>query len=343
VITITDPAITISGSSSHRVASRGCRSCSLKVARMAVVGIATAGVGARTAAPDERWVEVRSPQFIVRSDAGEKAASRTARQFLMFRAALAELWWWGRVDAATPLLVYAARNEASLRALVPFLPERTGGTLLSLGEQHVVLFRIDLPVPRPDEGSPFQVLYHEYGHFVLDRGFDDLPPWIHEGLAEYLSGSLVEDDEMEIGRPIPSHRRLLRERGLMPVAELLAVSRSSPDLVEQDRTRLFYAESWALVHCLMQSGRGEASRLSRYLVRRRDGAAAEEAARELGDAAALQRELEGYVRGRIPSRGLSLRLPRAEEPSVPRLLDPAEVAAARAQLQRAAARTGLAH
>lgn len=295
------------------------------------------------AAAADSWVEVQSPHVVVRSNAGEKVASRTARQFEVFRVALAELWPWARVDPGVPLLVYAARDEASLRDLVPSLPERTGGTFLSLGGQHVVVLRTDLPVPRAGEGSPFQVLYHEYAHFVLDLSFADLRPWIHEGVAEFLSGTLVDDDGIEIGRPIPSHRRLLRERRLMPVAELLAVSRASPDLLEEERARLFYAESWALVHCLMQSRRGETSRLSRYLERRKDGVAAEEAARELGDPRALQRELEGYVRGRILSRRLALRLPRDEQPSVPRPLDPTEVQAARAELRRAAALIGRAH
>jgi len=199
-----------------------------------------------------------------------------------------------------------------------------------------VVLRTDLPVPRPDEGSPFHVLYHEYAHFVLDQSFEDLPPWVHEGIAEFVSASLVEDDGIEIGRPIPSHRRLLRDRRLMPLVELFAVSRSSAEYDDGERAQLFYAESWALVHCLMQAGKGETSRLSRYLARRREGVAAEDAERELGDPKALQRELEGYVRGRILSRRIDLRLPRAEEVTVARPVDAAELAAARAQLRRAA-------
>jgi len=295
--------------------------------------------GTRLASDEaERWVEVQSPHFVVRSDAGEKVALRTARQFEVFRAALCELWPWADVDPTVPLVVYAARNEASLRELVPSLPERAGGTFLSLGDQHVVVLRTDLPVPRPGEGSPFNVLYHEYAHFVLDQGFEDLPPWIHEGVAEFLSGTLVEDDGIEVGRPIPAHRRLLRETRLMPIVDLFAVSPSSPDLVEEGRARLFYAESWALVHCLMQSRRGEKSRLSAYLDRRREGVAAEAAARELGDPKALLRELEGYVRGRILSRRISMHLASAEAVPVSRPLDPGEIAAAREELRRAAER-----
>jgi len=71
----------------------------------------------------------------------------------------------------------------------------------------------------------------------------------------------------------------------------------------------------------MQSKQGETSRLSRYLDRLRRGVAADEAARELGDPGALQRELEGYIRGRVLSRRIPMHLTQADEPSDPRLLD----------------------
>jgi len=288
-------------------------------------------------AAESRWVEVTSPHFVVRSDAGDKVASRVARQFEVFRAALRELWPWADVDPPAPLLVYAARNEATLRGLLPSLPERTSGVFLSRGDRHVIALRTDLPVPRAGEGSPFHVLYHEYTHFVLDQGFPDLPAWLHEGLAEYLSASLVEDDGIEIGRSIPWHRLLLHEGRLMPLEELLAISRSSPAYDEGDRADLFYAESWALVHFLMQPERENTRGLSAYLERRRDGLGDDETTRELfGGAASLQRGLEGYVRGRFISRRLSIRLSAADEPSSPRALGPAETAAARAEVLIAA-------
>src|SRR5262245_50049064 len=66
-----------------------------------------------------RWVEVRSPHFTVYSDAGEKEAGRVARQFERFQVALATVWPKARLDPGIPILVFAARNESSLKELLP--------------------------------------------------------------------------------------------------------------------------------------------------------------------------------------------------------------------------------
>jgi len=306
-------------------------------ARVVLAAVALS-VGVRLDADPDRWVEVRSAHFTVRSDAGGAAAARVARRFESFRAALRQLWPWARVDPAEPIAVYAARSEASLRELLPsFWDETPGGrpagVFLSRGGRSIVVLRTDVPVPRPGEGSPFHVLYHEYTHLVLDLNFESLPPWLHEGLAEFLGATMIEGDGIEIGRPIPSHLLLLRERRLMPTADLLGVSRSSPGYSEGDRASLFYAQSWALVHCLMEAWPEGGGRIGEYLELRRDGVDDDEASRRvLGDPRELHRTLEGYVRGRIHHRRLSVRLRTADEPSAARVLSPPEVLATRGEL-----------
>jgi len=295
------------------------------------------------AAPD-RWIEIRSAHFTVLSDADEATAAGVARQFERFRAALRQLWPWARVDPGAPIVVYAARSEASLRELLPWLWEesdgaRPRGIFLSRGDRSYVALRTDLPVPRSGEGSPFHVLYHEYTHLVLDLNFDDLPLWLHEGLAEFLGATFIDDDGVELGRPIPAHVLLLREHRLMPTAELLQVPRDSAEYAGEGAD-LFYAQSWALVHSLMEGGPDEGGRLGEYLKLRRDGRGDTKAARRvLGDASELHRALEGHVRERIQSRRLSLRLEAADGPSAARALSPSEELMARGELLLAAEKT----
>jgi hypothetical protein len=65
-----------------------------------------------------------------------------------------------------------------------------------------------------------------------------VPTWLSEGLAEYYSGYRLDADGKGaiIGRPLAHHVFLLRER-YMPLAELIAVDRSSPLYMTLIRSR----------------------------------------------------------------------------------------------------------
>jgi len=75
--------------------------------------------------------------------------------------------------------------------------------------------------------------------------------WIREGLAEYYGSieseryAIGEDRTLQIGYPIYSHAKQLRDRSFIPVDKLFSMTDDSP---------VFVAESWALVHMLLNNG-----------------------------------------------------------------------------------------
>lgn len=289
-----------------------------------------------------RWVEVRTSHFTVLSDAGEKEAARIARQFERFRNALHVLWPWARMDSGAPILVYAARDEGTLKTLLPQFWEKKGNLhpagvfQRGLGRSYVAL-RTDLAEPRLDEGNPFQVLYHEYVHHVLDLNFDRLPAWFNEGLAEFFGATLVRPDGIVMGRPIAPHVRRLREHTL-PLAALVRIDHASPEYNEQDRASLFYAESWGLIHYLVFDEKvAESRKVSEFLKLRAQGVDDGEATRRvLGDLAELERAFDSYLHHPVfLYRLLKVDLETADQPSKGRELPPSEVAAARGELMLA--------
>src|SRR5215510_9031206 len=89
----------------------------LRVALLFASGVLSGPITGEAGGP--RWVEVRSPHFTVYSDAGEKEAGRVARQFERFQVALGTVLPKARLDPGIPILVFAARNEGSLKELLP--------------------------------------------------------------------------------------------------------------------------------------------------------------------------------------------------------------------------------
>src|SRR5215467_5280696 len=65
------------------------------------------------------WIEVRSPNFIVVTDANEQAGRRTAHQFEMIRAVFRDYFRQKDTSAEQPITIIAMKDEGALKALLP--------------------------------------------------------------------------------------------------------------------------------------------------------------------------------------------------------------------------------
>src|SRR5215469_258273 len=65
------------------------------------------------------WVELRSPNFIVFTNAGERQARQTAHQFEMIRAVFREYFGQKQESDEQPVIILAAKDENTLKGLIP--------------------------------------------------------------------------------------------------------------------------------------------------------------------------------------------------------------------------------
>jgi Protein of unknown function (DUF1570) len=206
---------------------------------------------APTAGAKDVWVEVRSSNFTVISNAGEKEARKVADQFEQFREMFHSVFPKLRVDLGKPLIIFAAKNEDSLRGLIPVYWEQKGrahpsGLYVAGEDRHYVVLQTDVQTE-----NPYQVVYHEYTHAIINLNFRGLPVWLNEGLAEYFGNSTIHDKYVEIGKVPAVHLRTLQEGRLIPIETLFEADEHSPLYNEQNHASMFYAESWVIVHYLM--------------------------------------------------------------------------------------------
>jgi tetratricopeptide (TPR) repeat protein len=250
-----------------------------------------------------RWIEVRSAHFTVYSDGGVKPASQVARQFEQIRELFHRMWPWARVDPALPIVILAARDESSLKTLLPEYWERKGGVhpagIFVRGEdRHYIALRTDLGEAFDSlEENPYHLVYHEYSHLILDLNFGRLPPWINEGLAEFYGATIIGRDLIRQGKPLRHHIYLLRERVHLPLEKLLTVDYRSPEYNEENRVTIFYAQSWALVHYFLLGDKGAHwQQFASYANLLLKNVPESEARPALGDVRKLGEALESYVR-----------------------------------------------
>jgi tetratricopeptide (TPR) repeat protein len=259
----------------------------------------------------ENWVEVRSPHFVVVTNSNEKQARRVADQFERMRSVFHRIFPKLQIDPGTPIIVLAVKDEKDFRALEPaaYLAKgqlKLAGLFLRGADKNYVLLRLDA------EGDhPYAVVYHEYTHLLLTNA-TWMPLWLNEGLAEFYQNTDIHEKDVALGQPSPENLHLLRENRPLPVATLFAVDHTSPYYHEENKGSIFYAESWALTHYLVQKDfHDKTNHLADYsqlLAQNVDAVTA--ATRVFGDLKQLQSALEGYVRqGSFPY----LKIPGATE------------------------------
>ncbi|HET6897234.1 MAG TPA: tetratricopeptide repeat protein, partial [Vicinamibacteria bacterium] len=294
-------------------------------------------------AAERPWVEARSPRFTVITNGSEGDARATVRQFEQVYAVFKTAGAKTPQDSGKPFTIIAARDEATMKRLLPAFWERKGATrpggiFHDDPAQVFVVVRVD---EGPSDTWSHSIVFHEYVHFLVERQLDYLPLWLNEGLAEYYGTCSVEKERVLVGRAAPWNLRLLQERAPLPIETLLAADAASPLYNEQDRSSIFYGQSWALVHYLMNGDRGaQIPRLAAYLDRLDKGLDSVEAGRQaFGDLKAFERQLASYVRGfQFFMRPVPTPNVPAEKTFETRPVPPAEVLAVLAMLHAVSGR-----
>jgi len=248
--------------------------------------------------PNQGWIEVRTPHFVVSSNAGEKEARRVADQFEQIRALFHTAFPNLRVDPAEPVLILAAKNENTMKMLLPEEWEVKGHVhpagLYQQGEdKHYVILQLDSAGE-----NPYHALYHEYTHTLLHLNFAALPLWLDEGLAEFYGNSRLGEKESQVGRIDQAHLYILGQNKPLPIETLLNVAQGSPYYSEANRASVFYAESWALVHYLMLDPEAQQRQLLKSFLAAWDksGNQMEAAQQVFGDLKHFEQVIEGYSR-----------------------------------------------
>ncbi len=277
-------------------------------------------------AREKPWIEVRSPNFIVVSNAGDKEARKAALQFEQIRAVFRQSLQVAKTYPTPMLTVLAVKTEDSMRELLPeyWAKGHSHPAGLLVGRVHQFYAAVNLEA---HGANPYEAVYHEYYHLLTTPYFSDLPVWISEGLAEYYGHTEIDNKRVVMGQADPVLLMCLKTQPLIPLDILLRADRLSPYYNEQNKSSIFSAESWALTHYLVIGDRGvHQPMLVSYLQALDHGKTQQEAANEaFGDLKKLQAALHEYVsQSRFFVMNLAVTLNVDENALVARALSDAE-------------------
>ena len=245
------------------------------------------------------WFSVKSKNFTLIGDAGEKDIRKVGVKLEQFRETVKLLFPKANLERQIPTLVFVFDSDESFK---PFKP-RYNGKIQDLVAGYFVEGRdsVYIALSKEERGiDPYQIIFHEYHHFILDNNFDNPPLWLNEGLAEvYSMFKMNEDgDKFRLGAPIGRHVGTLRERSMLPLKTLFSVNHNSKEYNEAGKVGMFYAESWVFVHYLMFGEQGKRrEQFSNFISRLNSGISVEENFRQSfqTDFNGMEKELMTYV------------------------------------------------
>jgi tetratricopeptide (TPR) repeat protein len=193
-------------------------------------------------ASSQSWVEVKTPNFRVVSNASERRTVKLARELESFRAAVLELVGMQVAPGSMPTDVYLIDSDRVWRETSH--REGVSGYFRATWRRHVMAIQ-------GGEGEMETVL-HEYVHKLLADSGAAYPRWYDEGLAGLLQTAKVRVSSIEIGRP-PARLGVLRMMAPNRFGPSAAIGshiprdRHDPDRIAEDE---FYSRSWARVSYL---------------------------------------------------------------------------------------------
>jgi tetratricopeptide (TPR) repeat protein len=283
------------------------------------------------ASAKETWTSIKSKNFTVVGNASEGEMRKVTMRLEQFRHAVSLLFPGAKIEARVPTTVVIFKSHGSFN---PFKPkykgktkENVGGYFISSGDVNYMVLTTDVR----GTASPYEVIFHEYEHFILANNMRRAPAWLHEGLAEFVSTLETSDDDQKVrlGTPIAHHVYTLRQNNPLPLKTFFTVDHRSPQYNENDKVGIFYAQSWALIHYLMLGNDGaRRPQLTRFINGLNADLPLEENFRQSfqTDYAKMESELRTYLRKEsYPVLVYKLDKPLELEDTVSKTLSEAEV------------------
>lgn len=220
---------------------------------------------ALTAAAQTRdnWRSVRTNNLFVIGNADPEKLRQVAAWLEFFHSAFGRLISRNVLDASVPTTVILFRDEVSFEPFKPLYqgrPANVAGFFQPGDDVNYIAISLD-----PGHRDPFSTAFHEYVHLHLKDNVPGIPLWLNEGLAEFYGTMQFAGGEATLGAPLNHYIRLLRQQEMLPFSTFFSINTNSPHYNEQDKSGIFYGQSWALVHYLMLGGGNRQEQFKRFL------------------------------------------------------------------------------
>jgi len=227
-------------------------------------------------AAEPQWLELRSAHFTVITDAGDKKGREVVLRFEQMRSVFGQLLMRRRLNMPVPLTIFALKDDQRYYAMAPLQDGKPIGApgFFVPGEDHQFI------VLNVFEEESWRAVAHDFAHLLLNYNYPPTQPWFDEGFAEYFSSIRLDNKQVEIGsdpelsgsftsdvlgnqnevrNPAKSLTELLAGWVWLSIPDLVTMAHDTSGYQEGTHHTLFYAQSWMVMHYLLNKDKLEAT------------------------------------------------------------------------------------
>jgi len=226
----------------------------------------------RLFAKDEpKWIEVHTAHFSVVTDAGEKRGREVALRMEQMRAVFGGLILKDKLRMPVPITVIALKGDKQYGIVAPSKQTMAGGFYIPAWDRVYIVLNLF-------EQEPWRSVAHSLAHYLLNYNYPPAQGWFDEGLAEYF-GSLQIGKQVDIGGDpelapewhedamdtmetlrhdsnVPqSLTQLVSSPVWLSMTDLFTMKHDGSGTLEGTHHTLFYAQSWMVVHYLVNKNK----------------------------------------------------------------------------------------
>jgi tetratricopeptide (TPR) repeat protein len=220
-------------------------------------------------AKDEpKWIEVHTAHFSVITDAGDKRGREVALRMEQMRSVFGQLLLKEKLKMPVPITVIALKSDKQYGMVAPAKQSMAGGFYVPGPDRVYIVLNLF-------EVDPWRAVAHPLAHYLLNYNYPPAQGWFDEGLAEYF-GSIQIGKQVEIGGDpelAPEwHEDVFEEIGRNPNApqsltqllsspvwlsmvDLFSMKHDGSGTREGTHNTLYYAQSWMVVHYLVNKNK----------------------------------------------------------------------------------------
>lgn len=211
----------------------------------------------------QEYVEVRTPNFTVISDAGEAQAREIAEHFEQVRSAFGIFFNKHSMTLPVPLTFVAFKNSRDFQQFVPKFADKSHapwpGAVRNGEDENLIAFEI----ASPSEGrratsflTGREFADREYVRLLINGNFPRVPTWYEDGVLEYCAALHVTSKQLIYGVPQADLLTILQEKPWLRSLQLFGPPPPAELDWEAQRHSILYAQSWITMHYLMSANLG---------------------------------------------------------------------------------------
>jgi len=223
-------------------------------------------------AAEPHWVRISSGHFSVFTDADERKGREVVVRFEQMRSEFAQLLMKNRLNFPEPLQIIALSRDEEYAKVAPIRqgqPITEAGFFVPGEDRNYVVLNLF-------EDESWRAVSHPFAHFLLNCNYPPTQGWFDEGFAEYFSSMRPDDKQVHIGgdpelpppprqnllgrqieqrHPPKSFVELLSGPAWLAIPDLFTMRHETSDYQETTRHTLFYAQSWIVMHYLLNKNK----------------------------------------------------------------------------------------